>query len=513
MNEDRSELVAVGALLLLGSLAFVHLTALPAFEDEAYQLHLICRAIQAGEWLMPFRDGKPLEAWPMVPLVLVGFHPPLAVTRAVHVVAGMIGAVLTYRLALRLDGRKAAFASGALFALCPFVVYLQRLAVADMFLCTGGLAVLLSVVRFLEAPTWRRSVLLGASLVLAVLCKMPIGFVFIIATPLALVLMPASERRSVLRRPLLLKLVAAHVPVAVLACAVALVVVSRVHNGHSAGFGLQLLLCIGLSSCPDIAAQLGVPRPNLLEELTTQLSVPVAIVGMVGLVAAGVLGDWRRRWLIAMGALPLLAIGLFAAFWFPRYLLFTLPPLIIAAVSGWRSLAQRTGPFQQPIVITLLALCLALLGRQSALLILDPPRAKWSPTDRAQYFEGWSSGYGFPQAAQFILASPEAPRSIYSLDGHSADQLRTYLPAEWRNRVKPIMYGADGRELRSGAERLRNLLSSSPAWIIIPEPLLRIYLETIFGRQYVDRIRLRRVAAFDKPGSRVQLSIYRVTAS
>ena len=55
------------------------------------QLGWIWRVIDAGEWLQPLGDGKPLEAWPLVPLVRLGLH-PLTAARAMHVVAGMIGA-------------------------------------------------------------------------------------------------------------------------------------------------------------------------------------------------------------------------------------------------------------------------------------------------------------------------------------------------------------------------------------------------------------------------------------
>ena len=88
-------------MLLLGSFAFAQLMALPAFEDEGTQLRWIWRLIEAGEWLQPLGDAKPLEAWLMVPLVHLGGQ-PLAAIRALHVVVGMIGAVLTYRLALHL---------------------------------------------------------------------------------------------------------------------------------------------------------------------------------------------------------------------------------------------------------------------------------------------------------------------------------------------------------------------------------------------------------------------------
>jgi hypothetical protein len=77
----REHIWPVAALLLLGSFAFVHLTSLPPYENEGSQLRWIWTVIEAGEWLRPLGDGKPLEAWPMVPLVRLGLH-PLAAMRA-----------------------------------------------------------------------------------------------------------------------------------------------------------------------------------------------------------------------------------------------------------------------------------------------------------------------------------------------------------------------------------------------------------------------------------------------
>jgi len=239
--------------------------------------------------------------------------------------------------------------------------------------------------------------------------------------------------------------------------------------------------------------------------------LPVTVIGLIGLTAGALLNDWRQRWLIAMGAAPMLGIGLFATFWFPRYLVFTLPPLILASVSGWRSLALHAGHLRRFVEFGILSVCVGFLGYQSARIIFDPTAARWSPVDRFQYFEGWSSGYGYPDAARFVLTAPNAPPMIYSLDGHSAYQLLIYLPAAWTKRVKPISFGRDGGVLRTEDARLANVLSSVPAWIVIAEPLLQGYLESSFGRANLDRINLRQIASFDKPGSRQRLAIYEVT--
>src|SRR5277367_2994515 len=226
MSKYRNDIVPIGALMLMGSFAFVRLMALPAFEDEGSQLRLLWRLIDAGEWLQPLSEGKPLEAWPMVPLVQLGGQ-SLAAIRALHVAVGIIGAVLTFRLGLQVTDRRTAWISGALFAICPFVVYLQRLALSDILLCTAGIWVLLSVLKFAETPTWPRTAVLALALVLAAFCKFPVGFVFLVATPLALVFMPANLRRRLLANPNKARLLAALAPVAALALTVFVVAAIR----------------------------------------------------------------------------------------------------------------------------------------------------------------------------------------------------------------------------------------------------------------------------------------------
>jgi hypothetical protein len=262
----------------------------------------------------------------------------------------------------------------------------------------------------------------------------------------------------------------------------------------------------------DIASTIGIARPTLIGELTAQLTWPVVVLGVIGLAVSAAAGGWRQRWLILMGLIPMLAIGLLARFWYSRYLLFTLPSLIVGATCGWQRLSLIAGRRWSPAVrFGVLALCVGLMGQQSALLIFSPIAASWSVLDRFQYFEGWGSGYGYPEAAKFIREAPDAPLMIYSLDGHSAYQLGNYLPAHWRSRVEPVFYGPDGHELRNQSARLQNLLNRTPAWIIVPEPLLQGYLNSSFGRMNLEQVNLREIAKFDKPGSRARLAIYQVT--
>jgi len=501
----KRDLAPVAALLLLGSFAFYHLLAVPAFEDEGSQLRLIWRVIEAGEWLGPLSEGKPLEAWPMVPVAMLASQ-PLGAIRALHVLCGLISVALTYWLALQVTDRRTAFASGVLLAVCPFAVYLERFAHSDILMCAAGIWVLLGILKLMQSPTWGRATNLALALVLAALSKLPVGFIFLTSMPLALLLMPAQERRALMQRQVLVRIAVAHFPAVLLALAVIVVALVRMRRGKPPGFGVQDLVGIGLGGY-----RIDVTRPSLIGELTAQLSWPVVAFGVIGLTASAWLNGWRQRWLIVVGAIPMLGIGWLVSFWFSRYLLFTMPPLIVAAASGWHSLAIRAPRSLRPVGFAVFALCVALMVLQSARLVLDPMRARWSPLDRSQYFEGVGSGYGYPAAAQFLMNVPRAPRMIYALDGHSAYQLRTYLPAAWNERVQPVFYGDDGKELRDAEARLTNVLSHEPAWIVVSEQLLQRYFESDFGDKSVDRITVRKVASFEKPGARTQLGLYEVT--
>jgi hypothetical protein len=516
MPSEYTRPVAVGpwwpaiALLAIGSLTFVRLLAIPVFEDEGSQIRWVDRIITAGEWLGPMGDGKPLEAWPMVPWVAFGL-PAILVMRTLHVLSGALAAVLVYRIALRVLDWRAAFVAGILFAVCPFVVYLQRFALSDTFVCLAALTVCLSFLRFMERTRWRDAMLLGAGLLLGALSKLPVGFVLTIAAPLALLLMPAATRRNLLRAPASMRLLAAHMPVVLLAVLIAGIVWLRVRRGQSPGFGLADFLGLGLGGYGGIGAVMGAAPLTLPGELAAQLSWPVTIIGAAGVAVGICLRDWRLRWLTAFAAVPMLAIAAFASFWFSRYLLFTLAPLIIVATAGWCALAARARPMlARPVLAALCVACLALMGHQSVLIVLDPTAASWSPVDRFQYFEGWSSGYGYPEAAAFLLAAPAPPPNVFALDGHSAYQLRSYLPRAWSSRINSIDYGPEGRLLRTRRERLENLLRAERAWIIIPEPLLQRYLDASLPAD--NHLQLRLIAAFDKPGARTRLAIYEATA-
>src|SRR5262249_8974603 len=157
----------------------------------------------------------------------------------------------------------------------------------------------------LETATSRQTVALACALVLAAFCKFPVGFVFLISAPFALLMMPAHDRHRWLERSNLRKLSMAYLPIVSLLIAVAFVAATQWRRGQPLGFGFEDFAGVGLGRYQNVATALGIPKINLLDELSAQLSWPVVVLATIGLCVSAIFADWRFRWLIAMGLIPM----------------------------------------------------------------------------------------------------------------------------------------------------------------------------------------------------------------
>ncbi|MGH2521887.1 MAG: hypothetical protein ACRDH2_05225, partial [Anaerolineales bacterium] len=327
--------------------------------------------------------------------------------------------------------------------------------------------------------------------------KFPVGFLFLVAMPLALIVMPHAARVLVFSPASRLKLFVAYTPAMLLLVFVLAVAIMRARVGQPPGFGLTDLFnrTHSASRVETIAAN----GPRLLEELTAQLTWPVVLLATPGIAAALWKGSPYQRWLTLMGFVPIAGIVFVASQWFGRYVLTALPPLTVSAVCGWQWLLAHGGRLKTALATTALAICVSLMGYQSALLILDPLHARWSPIDQYGYITGPASGYGFAEAATYVQHA-DPPPLIYAFDVATAMQLRSGLPPEWAGRVEQL-YVIDGRSL-SLEERKARLLTLTPAWLVTPEAL--------DPKDSYVASHLRPVAAFERPGGQTAVMLYEV---
>lgn len=495
MSERTFDRLALTILTLVGCISFIKLRSFPIFVDESINLWWLYRLTEFGEWWRPLGDGKPLEVWPVLPLVWFGCD-ALTSMRALHVIAGIVAVLIVYLFVSQFAERSIAFISALLTAVCPWNVFYQRLAIADTYLCMAGLIVLYAAFQVIRKPDCRAFFLLGVSLPLAALTKMPVGFIFLSALPLALLWIQSEERSRLFQAKR--RLLIAYTPTICLMIMVVAIVAFQVWHNEAPGFGIRLVISKAQST-----NRLSLVVSNLIrlvDEFSAPLTPAIAFMLWVGVFLSLGRGSWVQRWLASWSLLSLGLIVTVSAFWGSRYFLFVVPPMIISAVNGWQLVFNRlSSRYRVIIMLVILVLSIIYMAYQSGLRIFNPPLARWSRGDWG-YISDWPSGYGYPEMAEYLLSAPDIPPVVYTFEVGTAMQLLAYLPKGMEHKVQQLQL-VDGKYL-TVEEARAYLLDHSPAWLV-----------TRSGADPNDpwaSKHLRRIVGFRKPCSTVEVTLYEV---
>ncbi len=398
ISTNRNLILSSLSVFLLGLfLRTYNLLSIPIFVDEAIYVRWsqVMRSVSSLRFL-PLSDGKqPLFMWVTIPFLKL-FSDPLIATRMVSVVSGMINLIGIFILVLVLfKNKKIALAAAFLYAISPFSVFFDRMAMADsmlsMFITWSMLlAILTSKTRRLDM-----AMLTGFALGGAWLTKSPAIF-FILLLPITyltsgLSLFNKNDRLEILKL-------------------VGLWVVSWL-----IAFGLYNILRLG----PEfhMIALRNKDYIFSLEEILNQSLVPfinnvtkirewywLLLPGSVFLAAVcgfflGAKRYWREFIILFVWAfVPVLVQAEFAKVVTSRYILFTLTPLFIFAAYFIGQLIKIKGSAYifALVIISLPALWI------DYLLLTDPNSAPLPNDERAGYVEGWTSGYGIREVAEYV---------------------------------------------------------------------------------------------------------------
>jgi hypothetical protein len=395
-REGESLFRAIGPLLVLYLITrVISLGALPIFLDEAVHLQWAERLYGEGRILRPIGSGR-LLAVAAYGLALP-FDDRLWAARLLAVFAGALTLVFTTLLARRLFGARAGLIAGGLYILSPFALVYDRMALSDGFLCaamTGLMLVTHALVRRPEAFSAR--ILVAVSLALATLSKVS-ALLFLPTLPLGALTL-ALDRRSTIRA-------------AALAGALGLLFASPMLWFFSAHGG-------------EIAAQHVVDPivrgAAVLSTLEDMRGWVLAYFTPSGLAFAALsiflLRDGRAFWLSGSVVLPFTLFALFSQPWSARYVLPTLPPLLLLISGGIDNLVSRFPASARGRA----ALGLLALASLSGLpldrdLLVDPSRAALPEDDRRQLVTGWPSGYGVRELANRLRReASEGPILVYA---------------------------------------------------------------------------------------------------
>ncbi|KKQ97499.1 MAG: hypothetical protein UT24_C0013G0015 [Candidatus Woesebacteria bacterium GW2011_GWB1_39_12] len=424
--------MGAGIFVLALFLRLYNLTILPIFGDEAIYIRWaqVMRA-EPGLRFIPLSDGKqPLFMWVVIPFLKI-IHDPLVAARVVSVFTGigsLIGVfVLTYILFNRShselvsesseskdekilnqvqdDKKKVQIAllASLIYAISPFTIFFDRMALADSMLAFFGVWTLVFSLLTARKIRLDTAILAGFCLGGAFLTKSPASF-FAAIIPIALILTdwPKTFKKRFNR-----------LSVYVFLFTFTYVIGFAIYNILRLGVNFQMIALRNKDYVFPITRMLQSPFDPLIPHLRDIVNYfwlmgPSVLVLLIGL---GILVGWklfRKETLIllAWGILPILAVAEFSKTMTARYIYFSLPYLFIVASLSLRvklnHLRGEIGShleFLTKVLVALLALHALFIDFQ---LLTNPQKANLPRSERSGYLEEWTSGYGIKEVSEII---------------------------------------------------------------------------------------------------------------
>ena len=379
----------LGLVLILGigfAIRIINLTILPVFVDEA--IYVRWSQVMATEptlRFLPLSDGKqPLYMWVLMFLIKF-FENPLYAGRLISVFTGMGSLFGIFTLSyLLFKSKKVSILASLIYALSPFAVFFDRMALVDSMLSMFGIWT--GVFGILTAKYKR--------LDLAMLTGFMLGFVALTKSPAIFIalLLPSFWLLSNLSSIWILGAT------------------------YFIAFGMYNILRLGpnfdlLSSrTADYVLPISHFWTNTLDPLIPHLKDfvvwlssigPMAIIPLMILgVYAGLSKHFKETLIMILWiAIPVVVQAELGVTFTARYVYFAIPYLFILA-----SLVMLIEvSWLKKIVYGLIALFIIQSSIFSFHLLTNPEKANLSRGERSGYLEEWTAGQGIKEISEYLI--------------------------------------------------------------------------------------------------------------
>jgi 4-amino-4-deoxy-L-arabinose transferase-like glycosyltransferase len=418
----RSVFLIAAGLFLAGLLRVYQLQIIPVFADEAIYIRW-AQVMRAEETLrfLPLTDGKqPLFMWVMIPFLRLSAD-PLVAGRMVSVVSGIVTVVLGGAVSwLLFRSRRLALLTLCLLAICPYLVFFDRLALVDSFLAMWGMGVLFLGILLCRSTRFDVAMVTGAALGGGWLTKSP-GELFFALLPLPVIV---AGRKLISQRGYWWRLV--------VVLMVAWIIGVGFYNILRLGPNFHLISERNRDYVYPLTEVLRHPLTPLVGNLQLALNwlvllmpLPLFLLALAGLgvvlVGQASVGVLLAAWSI----LPILITAAIAKVFTARYILFTVPPLVILAaraINRRRSSVLWRGGILLIVILPMLV--------QDWLFSVQPERALLPVNERTGYLEDWTAGYGLREIAAYLKDQPPDRSIVVGTEGYFGtlpDGLQIYL--------------------------------------------------------------------------------------
>ena len=375
-----------------------NLTVLPVFADEAIYIRWsqVMRAEPTLRFL-PLSDGKqPLFMWLTIPFLKI-FSDPLFAGRLTSVSSGMATLIGIFLLSYSLfKSKKVALISSFIYAISPFSLFFDRMALSDALLSMFGVWTLLGAIWVSRTLRLDLAMLTGFILGGGLLTKSPAVF-FVLLSPLTWIMSrwPKDSKKATLH---LIRLLSLFV--------VSLVIGYGMYNILRLGANFQMIAIRNRDYIYPINHFLTSPL-NPLKTFLIMTFEWILALGPGPILLMGVLGmlfNIKKHFkevliLLVWFLVPVAVQAEFAKNFTARYILFSIPFLFVLAAS---SFLVKKEAFKT-VVMLLFILFVFLSARADYYLLKDPEKAPLPRSERSGYLEEWTAGTGIKEIADFLI--------------------------------------------------------------------------------------------------------------
>jgi 4-amino-4-deoxy-L-arabinose transferase-like glycosyltransferase len=417
----------LGAVIVLAlfSLRFNNLTLLPVFADEAIYVRW-AQIMKAEETLrfLPMSDGKqPFYMW--ITIAFLKFiNDPLLAGRVVSVLSGLGTLVgVSFLSFLLFKSKKASLIVGVIYVLSPLFFFFDRMALVDSMLAMFGVWTFIFAYLSITRERLDCAMIAGFSLGAAWLTKSPALF-FALMLP-TLWLFVKSPKRLFKVIPLTF---------------VTLAIGYGMYNILRLGSNFHMIALRNLDYVYPINHLLTSPfdplKPFLLQAwqwLVMMGPWPLIALGLIGLLV-----NWKKNWkqiivLLIWFLAPIAAEAEFAKVLTARYILFSVPFLVLIASSAFINLSAK---WLRAVCYGLIFVFVLQAGIFDYYLLTDPAKANLPRSERSGYLEEWTAGQGIKEAATYIQkyqSDNPGKKIVVGTEGYFGtlpDALQAYLNSD-----------------------------------------------------------------------------------
>lgn len=390
-------ILAAGYLVI----SLQNLTKLPVFGDEAIYIRWsqIIKSVETLRFI-PVTDGKqPLFMWLVVPFFkFIG--DPLLSARLVSVLAGL-GTMITIYLILRIILKVkpiSSFLVGVVYILTPFTFFFDRVAVPDNLLAFWGVLSLLFSLLLAKSPRLDLAMILGGILGLAWLTKSPAMFFILLSIGTFVFI---NYRR----------------PKTFIFPIISGIISFVIYNILRLGPQFNQIAIRNQDYIWPLTEIIKHPLDPFLPHLTDTFdifskyfSVPVIILVSLSFVYTLTNKKFNNYLflIICWSILPLIATLTIAKVFTARYILFTIPPLIVAAGYFISNLPTKVS----------LLVPLALIPNIIFIYNFSTnPFSTTIPHSESGYTKDWTSGWGIKEASSYLIERSKSANVIVGTEG------------------------------------------------------------------------------------------------